>query len=302
VSGAEIHYWVALGVMALGVVTFLSLTFITAPYGRHARAGWGPTIASRTGWIVMESPSVLLFATVFAMGPHRAELVPLVLLGLWQLHYLQRTLVFPALLRAPDKPMPASIVAMGVSFNLVNAWMNASWVSGFGTYASTWLRDPRFVAGAVLFLAGFAINVRADAELRRLRRPGDQGYKVPRGGLHELRTTRASSSSGAAGRWRPGPSPGSPSPCTRRRTSCRGRSRTTAGTAPRSPTTRRSAAPSSPGSSDLHADGWEALLELGGSVSTRSTAAALDWIEAGLLAPGIGIIAGESARSHAMHT
>ena len=29
------------GVFALAVVTFIALTFVTAPYGRHARTGWG---------------------------------------------------------------------------------------------------------------------------------------------------------------------------------------------------------------------------------------------------------------------
>jgi len=33
--------------IALAVLTFVSLLFITAPYGRHARAGWGPTISAK---------------------------------------------------------------------------------------------------------------------------------------------------------------------------------------------------------------------------------------------------------------
>ncbi len=36
--------------------------------------------------------------------------------------------------------------------------------------------------GVVLFLAGFAVNQHSDAILRRLRAPGDTGYRIPRGG------------------------------------------------------------------------------------------------------------------------
>ncbi len=182
---AALHRTLAFAVIGTGVVTLLALLFITAPYGRHARAGWGPTIQSRSGWILMESPSVLLFAVVFFLGPHRAETVPLVFLAMWQLHYLQRTLFFPALMRAPARPMPLAIAGLGLTFNVVNAWLNARWVSGLGTYAAAWLRDPRFLCGAALFLAGFAVNVRADAVLRALRRPGEGGYAIPRGGLYE---------------------------------------------------------------------------------------------------------------------
>ena len=42
------------------------------------------------------------------------------------------------------------------------------------------------LAGCVLFVVGFVTNVRADSRLFRLRAPGEQGYKLPRGGLHEL--------------------------------------------------------------------------------------------------------------------
>ena len=36
----------------------------------------------------------------------------------------------------------------------------------------------------MLFLAGFAANRWADAQLRGLRTPGDHSYKIPQGGLY----------------------------------------------------------------------------------------------------------------------
>ena len=49
----------------------------------------------------------------------------------------------------------------------------------------SWLSDPRFIVGTVLFIAGFIINRWADNTLRGLRKPGETGYKVPYGGLYE---------------------------------------------------------------------------------------------------------------------
>ena len=175
--------WVMLG---LSAITFVSLFFIVAPYGRHARGGWGASLPSRVGWIVMEVPAALGFAAVFLVGERRGDAVPLVLLALWELHYLNRAFVYPFRRRGGDKPMPASVVALGFGFNVVNAYLNARWLSHFARYDVAWLGSARFLGGAALFVVGFAVNQHADEVLRRLRSDGDGGYKIPRGGLYRF--------------------------------------------------------------------------------------------------------------------
>jgi hypothetical protein len=167
----------------LALVTFVTLRLLPAPYGRYARAGWGPTLSARTGWLLMESPAVLFFAGVYAVGRHRAEATPLVLLGLWQLHYVHRAFFFPFRLLRAAKRIPALVVALGISFNLLNGWINARWISDLGTYQLSWLVDPRFLFGTTAFGLGFLLNVSADRALLRLRKPGDSGYHIPEGRL-----------------------------------------------------------------------------------------------------------------------
>ena len=48
----------------------------------------------------------------------------------------------------------------------------------------------RFVLGCACFLLGLALNVHSDAILRNLRRPGETGYKIPRGGWWLWRSRR----------------------------------------------------------------------------------------------------------------
>jgi len=79
-------------------------------------------------------------------------------------------------------------VLTAVAFNSLNAYVNARWVSEHGSYATSWLLDPRFLVGALVFLAGFAINQHADWVLMNLRKPGESGYKIPRGGLYRYVT------------------------------------------------------------------------------------------------------------------
>ncbi len=169
--------------LGLAVLTAAGLSVIIAPYGRHNRSGWGPTVPARVGWIVMESPACLFFLAVYLTGPHRFDLVPVVLLGLWQLHYVQRTFVFPLLMR-PGGRMPILVMLLAIVFNLLNGYVNAYWVATLGRYPASWLADPRFLGGAVLFLGGYAVNLASDRILRGLRGPGETGYRIPRGGLY----------------------------------------------------------------------------------------------------------------------
>ena len=178
--------WLILLEALLAVPTLLALLFVPAPYGRHERKGWGPTIPARLGWIVMESPAVWFFAWVYFQGPNATRAIPLVMLALWQLHYVYRAFVFPFLIRSEGKRMPLSVALMAFLFNLLNNWVNARWISAVGDYPAGWLSSTPFLVGCALFLGGFTLNVTSDRTLRRLRAPGETGYRIPRGGAFEL--------------------------------------------------------------------------------------------------------------------
>ncbi len=169
-------------VLAFAVCAFPVLFFVTAPYGRHARAGFGPMVNARLGWVVMESPSVFLFAFVWSQNPQFKEPMVLALGGLWLLHYVQRTFIFSTLMRGEGKQQPLLTAVLAVSFNLFNAPGNAA-----GLRQRPF--DAWFIAGTAIFLVGFAINVQSDAILRGLRGPGEQGYKIPEGGLFSFVTS-----------------------------------------------------------------------------------------------------------------
>ena len=169
----------------VAAVTVVALCFLSAPYGRHARAGWGPTLASRWGWVIMETPAALVIAACFTVRPPSSP-TAWIMLALWEMHYVNRAFIFPFRMPAGDKPMPVSIAAMGAFFNLVNGYLNGRWLTVFGHYDLDWLADPRFIGGIVVMATGFVINLRADAALRNLRAPGDTTYKIPVGGLYRL--------------------------------------------------------------------------------------------------------------------
>jgi 3-oxo-5-alpha-steroid 4-dehydrogenase 1 len=171
--------------LLLAVIVFVALFFVTAPYGRHARRGFGPLLPASFGWLAMEAVSAAAFAACFAVGPFNRDPAAWVFFALWEIHYVHRAFIYPWMLHEDGRRMPLGVVAMAVVFNSVNGFINGRWLFGLsGAYGASWLADPRFVAGLVLFVAGFVINRRADETLRRLRAPGETTYGVPHGGLY----------------------------------------------------------------------------------------------------------------------
>ncbi|TYZ58997.1 hypothetical protein PybrP1_002149 [[Pythium] brassicae (nom. inval.)] len=187
-SERELHAWLVRGVFALGAVTFVATSVIKAPYGRYARPGWGPTLNTRLGWVLMEMPSALGFALVFALGDHCTEATPLAAAALWCTHYFYRTFVYPFLIRTSKaKRMPLTVVLAGDFYNTINAYVNARYLSQFGDYAGDDpFARPSFYVGTLVFVVGLAVNIHSDQVVIHLRKPGETGYAIPRGGMFAL--------------------------------------------------------------------------------------------------------------------
>ena len=167
-------------------VVFIVLFFYTAPYGRHFREGWGPSVRARVGWIVMESPAFLVIGIRVIASGHAVSPVAWLLLGLWEVHYLYRACIFPFLMKGSDRHFPVMLIAFAVIFNSLNGYANGTFLATTTSLAGLgFLGTLRLCAGIGLFVAGMLTHILADRELRHLRKPGEVGYKVPRGGLFD---------------------------------------------------------------------------------------------------------------------
>jgi 3-oxo-5-alpha-steroid 4-dehydrogenase 1 len=133
----------------------------------------------------MESPVFFAMLVFWLCSPRRFDAVPLIFLCLFQLHYFNRSFIYPMLLKGRSK-MPLGIIVMGVVFNLLNAAMQGLWIfylAPEGRYSIDWLTTPQFIIGVVVFFAGMVINMHSDHIIRHLRKPGDTGHYLPKGGM-----------------------------------------------------------------------------------------------------------------------
>ena len=175
----------------IAVIVFIALYFVTAGYGVFYNKKWGPSIPNKIGWVLMESPVFIAMILLCVFSERSTNVVCLIFLILFEIHYFQRSFIFPFLIRGKSV-MPLSVILMGVVFNTLNALMQGGWifyVSPENMYEISWLTTPQFIIGTLIFFAGMIINIHSDYIIRHLRKPGDTKHYLPKKGMFKYVTS-----------------------------------------------------------------------------------------------------------------
>ena len=182
-------YNIFLAVMAVtALFVFVALHFVKAGYGYLYNPKFGFPVPNKVAWVLMEAPVFIAMWVLWYLSGQSFSAVSLVLFSIIQIHYFQRSFIFPLLLRGNSK-MPVSIMLMGMTFNTLNALMQGGWIFWFGReanhemYQIGWLGSWQFIVGLLIFVVGFIINLHSDYIIRHLRKPGDTRHYIPRGGM-----------------------------------------------------------------------------------------------------------------------
>ena len=178
--------------LVMAVVVFVSLYFVTAGYGQFRTRQWGWSINNRLAWVLMEAPVFFVMLAIWSSAGYPLHVPELVLFGLFELHYFQRSFIFPCLMKGKSQ-MPVAIMLMGIVFNSINGILqggNLYWYPN-PDYAlgADYLLSFRSLVGLALFAAGMAINLHSDHVIRNLRQPGDTRHYLPNRGWYRLVTS-----------------------------------------------------------------------------------------------------------------
>lgn len=176
---------------AVALMVFVALYFIKAGYGMFRTKSWGLSIHNKVAWILMEAPVFIIMLFMWWQSGRRFLPVEFVFFLLFELHYLQRAFIFPFLLKGKSR-MPVAIMLMGVTFNVLNGFMQGEWLfylAPASYYSTAWFTTPQFIIGTVLFFAGMGINLRSDYIIRHLRKPGDTNHYLPNKGMYRYVTS-----------------------------------------------------------------------------------------------------------------
>lgn len=180
----NLYYFSLTLILAFAGVVFFLLFYISAPYGKFLRKGWGPSVRSKWAWMIMEMPSPILM-TFFFISSYQKSLPQVIFIILWLSHYIHRTLIYPFMQSGGNKSYPVLLVCMAFIFNCFNGFINGYGVFHVMNYDLSWLKSWQFHAGGLIFLSGFIINKTADEKLRHLRNGNREEYVLPTGWLFD---------------------------------------------------------------------------------------------------------------------
>lgn len=176
----------------LAIVVFICLYFITAGYGQFRTKRWGYSIDNRVAWFLMEAPVFFVMLIIWCRAGFPFHLPELILLGLFLVHYFQRSFVFPSLMKGHSR-MPLSIMMMGVLFNVINGIMQGGGLFWFPitayTQGASYLLRWNAIVGIIVFLFGMIVNWHSDYVIRHLRQPGETRHYLPQAGFYRYVTS-----------------------------------------------------------------------------------------------------------------
>jgi protein-S-isoprenylcysteine O-methyltransferase Ste14 len=178
----RIYNWSLILIFTFAAVVFILLFFISAPYGKFLRKGWGRTIRTKWAWMIMEFPSPVLIAYFFLTSSQKS-LPQYFFIIFWLSHYIYRTFIYPFTQSGREKPYPLVLVCIAFIFNCLNGFVNGYGIFHITLYSFSWFMTRQFLVGALLFISGFIINKTADEKLRRMRNSSPSEYLLPGGWL-----------------------------------------------------------------------------------------------------------------------
>jgi 3-oxo-5-alpha-steroid 4-dehydrogenase 1 len=173
---------------ALGVLSFLLLFFIVAPFGRFSENTRLPKIPGVIGWVLQESPAFFVFSIIFFTNLNTLmqgnKLRNILCAVMFLTHYFHRAFIYPNIRLHSVSPHSFYTVIFAFMFCTTNGYLN----SKFLLYSHSYVNMYQLVIGCVIWTVGFYLNYMADETLINLRKNNktrEKKYHIPHGGLFE---------------------------------------------------------------------------------------------------------------------
>lgn len=190
--GADTYSMIMWAMAATAVIVFIALYFVKAGYGIFRTRQWGVSINNKVAWVLMEAPVFIVMLYMWVSNGATTTLPAFLAFLLFELHYFQRSFIFPLLMNGKSL-MPISIIFMGITFNVINGLLIGTSLFLLSPSAynegAAYLTHPSAISGIIIFFIGMGINLHSDYVIRHLRLPGDTRHYLPQKGFYRYVTS-----------------------------------------------------------------------------------------------------------------
>lgn len=189
---ADTYFMTMWAMAVIAVFVFIALYFVKAGYGIFRTKQWGISINNKAAWVMMEAPVFIVMLYMWASNGASTALPSFLAFLLFELHYFQRSFIFPMLMKGKSR-MPIAIMLMGITFNVINGLLIGTSLFVFPpslfNEGIAYLAHPTAILGIAIFFVGMAINLHSDHVIRHLRQPGDTRHYLPQKGFYRYVTS-----------------------------------------------------------------------------------------------------------------
>ena len=177
-------YYNAYFMFFLSFITFFCLHYFdlaSKTYGRYSESSFFKNyqLNGTLAWFLQEIPCVIMGAISLSYSYNQSNRL---LVALFMLHYIHRSIIFPFKLRG-GKKTPLLIFFLAMVFCFWNGYLQTRYHTYFYQIDDHYFRH---YFGFIIFITGMFINIQSDNILIQLRKKtNDQSYHIPNGGLYE---------------------------------------------------------------------------------------------------------------------
>ena len=182
----SLYNYILIPWVILGLLTFIVLLKVKAPYGKFVNQGWGPSISFKWGWILQEIISPISFSFFFLWTIQEKGFVVWIFFLIWNLHYINRSIIFPLRKREHENTpkCPIVIIISAIFFNLINGFINGYFLGKIAQYNFDYIFSFNFIFGFLILIIGIIINIKSDNILIKIKKRYSN-YQIPNGFMYK---------------------------------------------------------------------------------------------------------------------
>ena len=181
---ARIYELILIPWLILGIIAFIALFWVNAPYGKFSSNNIKFALPYKLGWIIQEIISPLSFSYFFFINGTNKSIITWFFFTTWITHYIYRSIIFPLRMKNNTSEISLSVLSSAIFFNAINGFINGYYLGNLATYSNIYIYKLNFIFGLFILIIGVIINIKSDNILITIKNK-DCGYKIPKGFLYK---------------------------------------------------------------------------------------------------------------------
>lgn len=159
----KLNLYIQIGLFVVITISAFVQMYIKVEYGKLTSKNNQILLSSRFSWIIQELPNLFIsgYYIYWYVINSQWNIVNLVILLAFVLHYVHRTLIFPLLIEDTYSFTILPVISAFI-FTSINSFIQCRSVLLFSEYSEQYFLNTYFISGLTVFIIGMFINIYHD--------------------------------------------------------------------------------------------------------------------------------------------